>query len=136
MDPYDTGYTYVDYSVKDVGKIAPEWESFRIAMGQTRMFAERINLAEMVPNPDLVPSLGSKYCLANPGVEYLLYRAPDTKRRMIVDLSDAKGELSVEWFNPATGVSVGGGTIPGGGLGDFTAPFERDSVLYLKARGS
>ena len=48
----------------------PKREPVRRAMGQTLTVAKRINLVKMFPRKDLA---SSGYCLANPGVEYLVY---------------------------------------------------------------
>lgn len=131
MDPYDTGFMDpCDSGLLDVGRIDPDWESARIAMGQTRMFAERIDLAEMTPHPELAHT---GYCLANRGVEYLIYRPPEMTTRIQVDLTGAKGEFSVEWFNPDTGMSVEAKPVEGGDKIVFRAPFKRGAVLYLKS---
>src|SRR5262249_31928874 len=68
----------------------------RRAMGQTRRYAERVNLAAMMPRPDLA---SSKYCLANPGTAYLMYLPAGGS--VTVDLSSAQGEWTVEWSDPA-----------------------------------
>ncbi len=40
--------------------------------------------------------------------------------------------LKVEWFNPATGVTTAGASIPAGSSSQsFTPPFTGDAVLYL-----
>jgi len=130
MDPYDTGFMDpCDSGLVDVGKIDPDWESARIAMGQTRMFAQRINLSEMTPHSELSHP---GYCLANPGFEYLIYRPPEMTRRIYVDLSAAKGKLSVEWFNPDVGVVIEAKPIIGGNRPIFIAPFNGAAVLYIK----
>jgi hypothetical protein len=48
----------------------PGYVASRKAMGDTRRFAERMNLATMIPQPALA---STHYCLANPGKEYLVY---------------------------------------------------------------
>ena len=134
MDTYDSGWVgYLDpYDTILIGegKISPVWESARKAMGYSRMFAERINLAEMTPHPELTYT---GYCLANPGVEYLFYFPSEFMKIGQIDLTGAKGELSVEWFNPKTGVSVVAESITGGNKKHFTIPFEADAVLYIKS---
>ena len=49
-------------------------------------------------------------------------------------ISAAKGELAVEWIEPATGKMVNGGATPGGARREFKAPFAGPSVLDLKAK--
>lgn len=113
--------------------------SARSAMGHTLTFANKMNVAAMVPRGDLA---STGYCLANPGREYLVYLPPRRrhsiplvgslfKSTVTVDLSAASGKLSVEWFNPRTGTSTDGGTTTGEGLRSFTAPFSGDAVLYI-----
>lgn len=107
----------------DAGYIAS-----RTAMGQTRRFAERMNLAAMKPAQDLA---STKYCLADAGKEYLVY-LPDGGT-VTLDLSAAKGELAVEWFDPAKDKAVLAGKVTGGVRHEFKAPLESAAVLYLKS---
>lgn len=102
-------------------------EDARKAMGHTLRFAERMDLARVVPRGDLA---STKYCLANPGSEYLIY-LPDGGE-VKVDLSAAVGTLKVEWFHPATGQTLSAGSIAGGATRSIKAPFEGDAVLYLR----
>ena len=106
-----------------------QWEAVRRALGDTRRFAERMNLAAMTPRPELV---STRYCLANPGVEYLIYQ-PKTGEAFSVELK--AGTYQFEWFDPAKGASAGSGRIEStGGAQQFKAPFEGDAVFYLKAQ--
>jgi hypothetical protein len=127
-------------------------EKARKALGYTRSLANRLDLAYVSPRPDLS---STRYCLANPDLEYLVYlplgshwlapyieRLPYWAEQWIisrlyhsvsVDLSEAKGTMTVEWFNPSTGETLTGGATSGGASRDFTAPFAGDAVLYLKA---
>ena len=106
----------------------PDAEKVRQAMGQTRTMANRMNLMAMVPRGDLA---SSAYCLANPGVEYLVYQ-PKAGESFSVELKT--GTYGYEWFDPTKGVSAGNGTVKApGGVQQFNAPFEGDAVLYLKA---
>jgi hypothetical protein len=118
MDPYDGSV---------LGKPGDKrWEPIRRALGQTRRLAERVNLGAMAPAKDLA---STGYCLADPAREYLIYVPKGGKAT--VDLSAAKGELTVEWFNPTNEKTVAGDRVPGGARRDFTAPFEGPAVLYL-----
>ena len=112
----------------------PTWNVFdhpdkwrvRQQLGYTRSYAERINLARMVPRKDLS---STRYALANPGSEYLVYQ-PKSNRPFTVNL--APGAYSYEWFNPTTGTVAEAGIITsGGGNHSFNAPFSGDAVLYL-----
>jgi hypothetical protein len=108
------------------GKPDPYWEPLRQAMGQTRTWATRIDLAAAAPHGELV---STKYCLANPGREYLLY-LPDGGETT-VDLSTAPGMYCVEWTYPAEATNAAGDTIKGGGKRTLKAPFNGDAVLYI-----
>ncbi len=120
MDPYD-GTVLGE-------RLDPKWEPIRRSMGYTLRFANRIDLAEMAPDDSLA---SSKYCLANPGAEYLVYLP--SGGTVAVDLSATKGALSVEWFDPSNDATTTGEKVAGGGKREFTPPFKGDAVLYLKA---
>jgi hypothetical protein len=132
----------------------PKWELTRRNLGYTRRYAQRINLATMVPRDDLA---SSGYCLAQPGVAYLAY-LPNGGMAS-VDLRGVKGVMRVEWFSPSTGELVDGGTVAGGATEEFSSPFTRslarrgidrvlrtfkierpvpssDAVLYLTVEGA
>ena len=99
----------------------------RPAMGHTRAYAERMNLAAMTPRDDLA---STQYCLANPGTEYLVY-LPDGGE-VTVDVSATKGAMSVEWFNPRTAEKRTAEKVAGGAKRQFQAPSDGDAVLYLR----
>lgn len=103
----------------------------RAALGHTRVIADRMDLIAVTPHDDLA---STKYCLANPGREYLVY-APHGAA-VSVDLSAASGTLAVEWLHPITGRAITGGTIRGGARSRLTAPFDGDAVLYIRAEGA
>jgi len=81
----------------------------------------------MVPRTDLA---SSGYALANPGVEYLVYLA--ASREVTVDLSDSDALFSVEWGNTINGDTVKGHSVRGSKSYKLTAPYDSDSILYLK----
>ena len=112
------------------GEFEPGWvEPIRKSMGYTLMFANRMDLISMIPEPGLA---SSTYCLANRGKEYLVY-LPES-REVVIDLEDAIGPFHVEWFNPDHGEIIESETINGGGKLSLTSPFETpDVLLYLKA---
>lgn len=119
----------------------PKWNLVRRSMGQTLVVSKRINLTKMLPRRDLA---SSGYCLANPGVEYLVYLPSDQRdesrlaeklgppaQSVKVDLSDAFGTFNVEWFNPATNEFTRAGSIEGGAGRSLTAPFGGPAILHL-----
>ena len=118
--------TWTDH-LSETNKLDPRWDSIRRSLGYTMIYADRMNLVEMTPHNDLT---STKYCLANPGVEYLVY-IPQGEI-VTVDLSSAKGKLSVEWFDPNEGHIKDGGKITGGGTRTFRLPIKCDAVLYIQ----
>ena len=106
----------------------PDWEPTRRAMGDTRRYAEKMDLAAMTPHPELV---STRYCLANPGEEYLLY-LPEGGL-VTLDLCDAQGSFGVEWFLPQLSRTLPGAhPLQGGDYATMVAPYTGDAVLYLK----
>jgi hypothetical protein len=107
---------------------SPTWQdSSRIAMGQTRNWSQKIDLAHMVPST----MSETRYCLANPGHEYLAFQ-DGSKGEFTVNLSDAPGKFAVEWFSINSGISSSWKTVPGGGVRTFPTPFGGPAALYLK----
>jgi hypothetical protein len=106
----------------------PDWEPTRRAMGDTRRYAERMNLAAMAPRPDLA---STRYCLADPGEEYLVYLPEGGK--VTIDLCDARGSFTVEWYLPQLRRTLPGARpLPGGDYVATVAPYTGDAVLHLK----
>jgi len=128
MDQYDDSYK-LDGGGYDINNINDV--SLRRNLGYTLAFANRINLTAMTPQNQLA---STGYCLAHPagdGAEYLVYLPEGGD--VTVDLSATQGTLSVEWFNPQTGMSTPAGVTTGGAHQSFTPPFFGDAVLYLFA---
>ena len=120
MDPYDGSV---------LGKpFDPKFEPSRRSLGQTLRYAERLDLAAMLPTKELA---SSGYCLAAPGRAYLIYLPKGGE--VSVDLSQARGRFSVEWFQPGTDRTLEGGPVEGGSKPTMKSPFEAgDAVLLLK----
>jgi hypothetical protein len=111
------------------GKPDPYWDPLRTALGLTRSYATRMNLAGMIPHGELA---SSGYCLADPQREYLIYLPNGSE--VTVDLSAAGGELEVEWLHPVEGTITRNGMVGGGAKRVLKAPFSGDVVLYLRKR--
>ena len=126
MDPYDDPQWTPILAAQQVG--VRDANVPRLAMGQTRRCAERMNLAAATPRPELA---STGYCLAAPGREYLVY-LPEGGR-VKLDLSAAKGRFSVEWVHPVTGKTTPGGAVDGGQWQWLKSPLEADVVVYLRA---
>ena len=113
----------------------PQWtssdeqEAMRKYMGYTLTYANRMKLAAMTPRSELATT---RYCLANPGTEYLVYQ-PQAGEAFSLEMK--AGTYRYEWFDPTKGASAETGRLetPDGGR-QFKAPFEGEAVLYLKVQ--
>jgi hypothetical protein len=114
------------YDGKVLGKVRPEDEGPRQAMGQALEYSRRMNLARATPQNALA---STGYCLAEPGVSYLVF-APEGGE-VEVDLTAGQGAFSVEWRNPANGEVKRAISIPGGAKRTLRAPFDGAAVLFL-----
>lgn len=126
-DPTDTPWVFVGGITKDQ-RDYPDWEPTRRAMGDTRRYADKMNLAAMMPWADLA---STHYCLANLGQEYLVYLPEGGS--VTLNLRGAPGDFSIEWFLPQVNRTLPGAhPISGGKYQVATAPYTGDAVLYLK----
>lgn len=130
MDVYDGAFDLIVEQVPSAPLNYDPWVSLRRNLGYALSYANRMNLASMLPHPELA---STGYCLANltpSQAEYVIYSP--TGGTAIVDLSQVKGTLSIEWFNPSNGLTTTGTSTTGGGNRSFVPPFAGDAVLYLK----
>ena len=118
MDPYK------DIRVGNV--YDPQWDPVRMAMGHTLRYAERMNLAASVPSKTLY---SKKYCLANPGNEYLVFQPNSSPFKLKIKA----GAYEFEWFNPNSGAVIKKGVLTTKKrTRRFLAPFPGEAVLFLK----
>ena len=101
------------------------YEPTRWAMGDTRRYAERVDLIDMTP-------ASPGYALVNPGREYLVLDPDGDGRGISVDLP--AGTYAVEWFDitarqAATGDPV---TVDKTGRTEFRPETSGPAVLYLR----
>jgi len=101
-------------------------EPIRVALGQTKLYADKLNLNRVMPYGEL-SSTG--YCLADPGQQYLVYQPESGLFKL--SLHGAVGPFSVEWFYPETGETISGRSFKGGAAIDFTPPKPGEVVLFL-----
>jgi hypothetical protein len=129
MDPYvDPTPWYVTGRNNPVGG-SPDayWDTLREAMGHTRQYALKMDLAAMTPQGGLS---STDYCLAKAGSEYLVYQ-PISNASFSVNL--VAGTYEFEWFDPTTGAVVNKGTFTASnGNRSFTPPFGGMAVSYFK----
>lgn len=106
-----------------------QWEPVRRALGDTRYFAQRMNLIRMSPRSDLA---STAYCLANPGAEYLVYQ-PKANQAFWVQVQ--AGTYRYEWFKlTAHQPETSGELACSSGQRRFETPFEGPALLYLRAK--
>ncbi|HMG69748.1 MAG TPA: DUF6298 domain-containing protein [Gemmatimonadaceae bacterium] len=125
MDGYDnsSGVSDPSYNPND-----PKWEAIRKNLGYARSYALRMDLGHALPHGELA---SSGYCLAKPGVEYLVYSPGGTSVTVNLTSVPSTTNLTVEWFNSGTGVATTLGTIAGGGSRQIPA-HGADDVLFLR----
>jgi len=112
----------------DTGPASPAART-RVAMGDTLRFASRMKLAEILPTDDAA-LCSTRYCLRNPGKEYLVYQ-PETGP---FDVNVVAGPYQFEWFDPSTHETIETGQKElADGSTRFTPPVDGTVVLYLKS---
>lgn len=141
MDPWEplageedekktTGWIFDEGGITKDQRYYPEHELIRKNLGYTREYANKVNLTAMSPHAE-ISSTG--YCLASTGKEYLIYFPESGKAR--IDLRDAPGEYTVEWFIPVINkIFPGPRTVSGGGMLTMQAPTSLDVLLWLKRK--
>jgi len=107
----------------------PKRKLVRKALGHTRRYAQRLDLASTFPRNELA---STRYCLAQPGKRYLVY-LPAGAEKVTVDLEPAPPHaMTVEWFNPRTGAVTRGKPVQGGRRVVCRPPGTGDAVLFLE----
>jgi hypothetical protein len=87
-------YTYTSWDVVRVNDAPPGYGYYRNLV----KFFNQVGLWKMEPADSLV---GTGHCLANPGVEYVVYQ-PE-KRDFTLKVENATRGLVADWYNPLTG---------------------------------
>lgn len=127
----------MDFGLIDGIQPAPDTPSFaafepaRHAMGDTRRYAEKIDLIGMPPHGEL-SSTG--YALAHPGREYLILQPSEAGEAFTA--APAAGTYTAHWYgvNDRTSRSGGELTVPGDEPVNFAPPptINGPAVLHLK----
>lgn len=128
---YDFGVMDVANRLKPAPGLPPyeALEPARNAMGDTRRYADKMDLREMTPSGSL-SSTG--YALAHAATEYLVLQPSDSSDSFTVTL--ATGAYTVEWFSIAARKTVEAGKITATSptSNTFQPPFPGPAVLYLR----
>jgi len=114
------------YDGKVLGKVRPQDDGPRRAMGQTLALSRRINLARSTPRAEL-SSTG--YCLAEPNVSHVVF-APEGGG-LEVDLTAASSSFQGEWHNVASGMIAQADAVTGGAKRRLHPPSTGAVVLFL-----
>ena len=120
MDPYDGTVL--------ANRFDPKWDPIRRSMGLTCQLAGEVDMAAMVPHNELA---SSKFCLADPGKEYIVYLPAG--KQVTVNLAAAKSPMSAVWIDPGTGKKSQAITAAPGSH-SMTAPSAGDWVLRITAK--
>jgi hypothetical protein len=107
------------------------WENFRNNLGYILKYSRKLNLSHVTPQGSL-SSTGA--CLAQTpaaGAEYLVYAPSGGSFTVDLRAMPRDRKLTVEWFNPSTGVVIVKDPVHSGASQRFTPPFSGDAVLYL-----
>ena len=116
----------------------PAHDRARAALGETQRWATRLDLRRVTPQGEL-SSTG--YCLAEQGIEYLLYvpsgvssdqsAGSRTARPVTINLTGAEGRFTVEWVDLEAGTTLQADVVEGGGERLLTVPFSGDGLVHL-----
>jgi Family of unknown function (DUF6298) len=127
----------LDCGIPDPVHLDPDFdylEPVRLAQGDTRRLADKMNLLSMEPRGDL-SSTG--YALVDPGREYLVVQPATTSAPIVATL--VPGKYTVQWFsiNGRTTRAAGTITITRPGEKSFSAPSQTPTpgALYLRRVG-
>jgi len=119
--------SYMDFRIGSPEVPDPKHDPARRAMGFARRLSERAGLASLTPRDDLA---STKYCLANPGREYLAYQPQSGAKSFNVKLES--GKYAVEWTDLVSGHVVKGEDLNAAtGEREFQSPFKTPSILHL-----
>lgn len=108
------------------------YDNFRDNLGFILKYSRKLNLAGVTPRGTL-SSTG--YCLAQTspvGAEYMVYAPSGGSFTVNLSAMPESRRLSVEWFNPSSGVATVADPVSAGSSSQsFSPPFSGDAVLYL-----
>ena len=95
-------------------------------MGHVLVWSRRVDLAGMTPHGELA---SSKYCLANPGVEYLVCCPAGSKT---INVTLPAGRFAVLWFDAAEAKRPRNPRYARRRRTKFAVPIAGDALLHLQ----
>lgn len=107
------------------------YEPARWAMGDTRRFAESVDLVHMVPDSEIA---STGYALVNPGAEYLVLDPDGGGRAVTLDVR--AGSYRVEWFDVTARETAAGEalTAEAAGAVELVSPFSANPAVLRLSR--
>jgi hypothetical protein len=110
----------------------PAAREVRFSMGLSRLLAQRVDLSQMSPEPQLASSGFALF-----GSDQVIVYQTDL-RSAYVDLRGRAGTYQLEWLNPRTGEIATGSPVVAGAQVRLVRPdfFEDDIVLFLYRNNS
>ena len=119
---------YRDFRIESPKKVDPKHDPARWAMGHAVKLAGQVNLAAMRPMGGLA---STKYCLADPSREYLVYQPENGTESLSVEIE--AGTYAVRWIDPLKFKVRKAKTIAApGGSQRFTQPLKGPAILHLR----
>jgi hypothetical protein len=109
-NPILMDFGLIDGSPAGAPSPAAPFEAARLAMGDTRRYAETIDLAGMTPRGELT---STGYALADPGVEYLILNPGEAGSAFTAELTP--GAYTARWFDVAERTSWSGEEVRASG---------------------
>jgi hypothetical protein len=116
-----------DHKVLQNWEHEKDMEAVRRTMGYAVSLSRRADFGSMVPRGDLA---SSGYCLANPGMEYVVWVPAGTAVEL--DLRPDGGKMTTEWLDVASGEVQPGGKVQSGEKRKLVSIFKGDSVVHLR----
>jgi len=130
MDPGYDGLSW--WQGSSLNPSDPKWNQIRNALGHILAYANKMNLADMIPQAKGTSfPCTTGYLLYNSGEEYLAYQP--VSGSFTINLPS--GVYDYEWIHPISGTNQTGTINWGGGNKSFTPPFSGDAALYLGKGG-
>ncbi len=104
---------------------SPEWENIRCNIGKSVEYAQKMDLSNMKPRPDLS---STKFCLAREGCEYIIYQ--QSKSDFTVSGLEPAKRYNLEWYAAEKNQSESGFIYPEKSEVTFVPKYE-NMVLFL-----
>ena len=106
----------------------PEWQRMRRNVGKAVEYANRLDLANIIPRNDLA---STGFCLAKPGYQYVVYQPDDGS----VEVSGLRAESPYyyELYDTGQATVVTEGRIRASGSRESFASVGKGSVLYVSS---